>query len=265
MQWLLQDFDDTRKLSRALDRLEITYSWHQVIPFIGELIPEPEIKNPQDVVLFGSYSLWRTAAANGYWPGVFKLAPFVHETDWQPYLLNGQESLFCALSDVPVLLEDDSRPFFVRPVEDTKEFSGRVQTASQIIDIAKKALALREGEAPDGSLSHDTLIMLANPVRIQREWRIWVVDQKIVTYSLYKEGERVVYRSEIDRDALEFAEKMVEICPNYSPAYVIDICRTADGLRLLETNCINAAGFYAADLIKLASAIDGLQRPGTAK
>ena len=36
--------------------------------------------------------------------------------------------------------------------------------------------------------------------------------------------------------------------PAYLPAYVMDICRTDDGLRLLETNCINAAGFYAADV-----------------
>jgi hypothetical protein len=38
----------------------------------------------------------------------------------------------------------------------------------------------------------------------------------------------------------------------------MDICRTEEGLRLLETNCINAAGFYAADLTKLAVTIDGM-------
>ena len=35
----------------------------------------------------------------------------------------------------------------------------------------------------------------------------------------------------------------------------MDICRTDTGLKMLETNCINAAGFYAADLLKLADAI----------
>jgi hypothetical protein len=39
----------------------------------------------------------------------------------------------------------------------------------------------------------------------------------------------------------------------------MDICRTAQGLRMLETNCINAAGFYAADLNKLAMSIDGMK------
>ena len=46
--------------------------------------------------------------------------------------------------------------------------------------------------------------------------------------------------------------------PDYSPAYVIDVCRTDDGLKMLETNCINAAGFYEADLLKLESSIDAV-------
>lgn len=36
----------------------------------------------------------------------------------------------------------------------------------------------------------------------------------------------------------------------------MDICRIETGLKLLETNCINAAGFYGADVRKLAAVID---------
>lgn len=39
MQWILQQFEDTQKLADALDRLDISYSWHKVVPFIGELVP----------------------------------------------------------------------------------------------------------------------------------------------------------------------------------------------------------------------------------
>jgi hypothetical protein len=51
---------------------------------------------------------------------------------------------------------------------------------------------------------------------------------------------------------------MVSLNPGYSRAYVLDVCRTEDGLRIIETNCINAAGFYAADLVKLAASVDTL-------
>ena len=258
MQWILQDFEDTQKLAKALDRLGFSYTWHKVVPFVGELLPEPIVRDPNAVVMFGSYSLWRNAEANGYRPGVFRISPFVKEEVWHPYLLNGSNSLFMTLRDIPEQFDDDGRLWFVRPVGDSKEEAGKVKSSSEIVATATKVMALDEEDIPIGSMRHDTELMFSPPVRILTEWRLWVVGGKVVTYSLYKEGARVVYRHEIDDDALEFTQKMVDLNPNYSPAYVIDVCRTAEGLKLLETNCMNAAGFYAADLVALASEIDQL-------
>lgn len=53
MQWVLQKFDDTE----ALDRLGVAYTWRKVIPFVGDLVPEPEIRDPDAVVMFGYYAL----------------------------------------------------------------------------------------------------------------------------------------------------------------------------------------------------------------
>lgn len=159
---------------------------------------------------------------------------------------------------MPERLKDDGREWFVRPVEDSKEEPGRVRTTGEIIASARQVLALDEDEIPHGSLRHDTALMLTEPVRILREWRVWVVAGEVVTHSLYKEGSRVVYRHEIDDDALAFARAMVAINPGYARAFVIDLCRTADGLRIIETNCINAAGLYAADVGRLTAAIEAL-------
>ncbi len=117
--------------------------------------------------------------------------------------------------------------------------------------------ALEETETPRGALRHDTGLTITESVRILKRWRFWVVEGEIITYSLSKEGSRVVYRHEIDSDAMDFAKEVVAANPGYAQAYVIDICRTHDGLKMLETNCINAAGFHEADLVKLVSAIDG--------
>lgn len=189
---------------------------------------------------------------------MFKLRPFVNEQAWHPYLLNGPESVFLSLNEIPEQLPDDDRLWFFRPVGDSKEIAGSVKPTGDIRALALKVLALTENEIPKGSLRHDTQLMLSRPARIFKEWRLWVVGGEVVTHSLYKEGARVVYRPEIDADALAFGQRMVDINPNYAQAYVIDICRTDDGLRMLETNCINAAGFYAADLMRLAAAIDAL-------
>lgn len=94
MQWILQDFEDTHALAPALDRLGAAYSWHKVVPFVGELVPEPTIADSKAVVMFGSYTLWRYAERHGLRPGVFRIAPFVHERTWHPYLLNGADARF---------------------------------------------------------------------------------------------------------------------------------------------------------------------------
>jgi hypothetical protein len=228
MQWLLQEFEDSYKLAEALDQLGIAYTWHKVVPFVGELIPEPQIVDPGSVVMFGSYTLWRTAEANNYKPSVFKLSPFVHEQAWHPYLLNGADALFLTLRDIPEHLTDDGTDWFLRPVDDSKEEPGNVKSTGEIIRMAETVLTLGEDEIPKGSLRHDTQLMLTEPVRILKEWRLWAVDGRIVTYSLYKDGSRIIYRHEIDDDALQFAQHLVDTNPDYSPAYVIDICRTED-------------------------------------
>ncbi len=162
------------------------------------------------------------------------------------------------LRDVPDGLADTGQSLFTRPVEDSKEEPGKVRTTGDIIALAKKVLAVDQSEIPNGALRHDTELMFTAPAHILKEWRIWVVADQVVTFSLYREGSRVIYRPEIDDDALNFAKDLVAANPSYAPAYVLDICRTDTGLRMLETNCINAAGFYAADLVRLAAAIDGL-------
>lgn len=57
-------FDRTRKMADALDRMEIPYTWHKVIPFIGELTTVPTICDSNAVVMFGSYVPWRYVLAN---------------------------------------------------------------------------------------------------------------------------------------------------------------------------------------------------------
>ena len=260
MQWILQQFEDTKKLAIALDRLGIAYTWHKVVPFVGDLQPEPVIENKDDVVLFGSYTLWRYAQREYLTPGVFKIRPFVEEEPWHPYLLNGADALFLSLREIPDRLPKEDCQWFMRPVDDSKEEPGKVRCTANIIELAERVLALDEDEIPIGSLRHDTKLMLTQPAHILKEWRIWIVNNVICTFSLYKEGMRVVYRHEIDQDAADFAEHMVRLNPGYNSAYVMDICRTETGLKMLETNCINAAGFYAADLLKLADAIHHINR-----
>lgn len=258
MQWVLHQIEDNQKLADVLDRMGIAYSMHKVVPFVGDLVPEPEVTDPHDVVLFGSYALRHFAQARGYLPGVFTIEPFLEQTVWHPYLLNGPEARVMAFGQVTEMLEEGETLWFFRPVDDSKAVAGGVKSADEIIAMAARVNALPEGDIPVGSLRSDTQVMLTEPAVIRQEWRVWIVAGQVVTSSLYKDGARVVYRAEIDDDARAFAQEMADANPGYSDAYVMDVCRTGDGLRLLETNCINAAGFYAADLGALVAAVESL-------
>lgn len=84
-------------------------------------------------------------------------------------------------------------------------------------------MSLSPDEIPRGSLCPDTLMKLTSPAHILKEWRIWVVGDRVVTFSLYKEGARVTYRAGID-EALGFARMLVARDPACAPARVMDIC-----------------------------------------
>lgn len=67
--YLLQE-DIIRKENRyvelvdVLERFDIPYSLHKVVPFIGEVIPLPESDLP--IIPFGYYSLRHTSLQNGW-------------------------------------------------------------------------------------------------------------------------------------------------------------------------------------------------------
>lgn len=126
-----------------------------------------------------------------------------------------------------------------------------------MIELYESTLALSPDER-ELTLNPDSLIVCAPPVEILAEYRTWFVDGKLVASSQYKYGARILHSADVSQDVLDFAQTMVNI---WQPerAFVLDICRTDEGLRILEVNTINAAGFYAADVFAIWKAIEQYQ------
>lgn len=262
MQWILQEDKDNVPMAELLDRMGIPYSVHSKLRDVA--VPELVVDDPNRVVVFGYYSAQAFARDRGYKPGVFELAPYVLEEAWQPYLLNPRAAAtIVKVSDIGECVSHDERRYFVRPVEDSKTMSGTVLTGTELRAKAAAVMELPPERLVAGRLAPDTELLLSTPTTIQKEWRVWVVAGEVVTWSLYKMAGQMVVRQEIDEDALEFVRSMIEVNPGYSEAYVIDVCRAEDGLRIIETNCINASGYYDADLQKLIGAIEGLDPENT--
>jgi hypothetical protein len=151
-----------------------------VVPFVGELIPDIDVPNGR-AICFGSYSMRHEAAAKKWTPGVYDLVHFDFEIQlakWGEHLLNfgAEVSAFGAV-------RFDS-PKFVRPIDDTKVFAGRVFEPGEFAEWQPKVAAL--GQA--GPLTTSTLVQVSNPQTIFREVRYWVVGGEIVTRSVYKTG-----------------------------------------------------------------------------
>jgi len=256
MHWVLQDnifqeygYDE---LLRALERYKIPYTQVKVIPFIHEMIPDIDFEEP--VFVCGSTAMTKIAQKKGWKPGSFYNENFTYEA-WSKgfgldVILNA-DAIVGRFDEIDIPMGT----FFIRPCEDTKSFSGEVMEPADFEEWRENVVGINEDLAP---LKPETMIMISGIKEIYQEFRFFVVDTRVITGSTYKTGNMVRYSSVVDQDVKQFAEMLAN---HWQPtrAYVMDIARTPDGLKLIEINNINSAGFYDCDIGKIVEAIEGMR------
>ena len=241
------------KIFEALNRLGLEYEIVDCPPFVEQLEFKTERK---DVFTFGSVKMSRLSTLNDWKPGSFYGGNHdfsVYSKEYGENLLNS-DSLICKFSDELNWAPNEAK--FIRPCKDSKVFTGRPFSKIKWDDLVEQSLT----NGHTTSLSKDTLIQVATVKRIYKEARIWIVDGKIVTSSYYRYGENVEYTENVEPEGLEFAQRMVDLY-QVAPAFVLDICLTPDGWRIVEINCINCSGFYRGDLQKVIIALEDLYNP----
>lgn len=267
------------RLIAALRRAGSQFAEVQVLPFIDKLVPAdvdvvgqdveslPSLMLPLSVTrapvfVMGSYKLARIARGCP-WTGPGAFLEGLKYTEWaegwgHEHLLNphAQVMPFCAAHLARV-----GREVFVRPVADSKEFAGRVFSRGAFYRWIKEAEQEGSQHVPP-----DTEVLVAPVVRdIHSETRFWVVDGNVVTWSLYKRGGKPFQSEDVDPSVVSFARALaMRWCP--SPAFVVDVAVTDDGPKVVEANCLSAAGFYAGDMQKLVFALEDYfngRKPGS--
>lgn len=254
-------------LVNALHRFNCSYEVVRVVPFSSRLIPvdydretehledipEPDIPADQNIVVCGSVTLARIAKERGWVPGSF-LSENHDYSKWKEnygnYLLN-PDSKVCRYDQVVI----GDEPVFVRPCKDTKAFTGQVFTKEEFESWRTDVLDLKTGHTV---LRPETMVAVAPVKEIQREFRFFVVDSNVITGSQYKLGRQIVHNAIVDDDVLAFAQKMVDLWQP-SRAFVIDIAMTDHGLKVVENNNLNSAGFYACDVMKVVAAVEAME------
>jgi hypothetical protein len=266
MHWVLQGniFNEFawEEFISTLRRFELPYTEHKIIPFLGKLMdpawegegepPEdPRIQDLSNAIVMGSYSMRHTAKQKGWYPGSFDLYEKGNFENcmkhWSDHMLNA-DSVVVPFKDARWMSGEE---MFIRPTDDSKHFAGKIMEADEFADWQRNVCVLNLDYG--NSLTSDTLIQVTRPKKIHAEYRCWVINGKIVTISRYKLGQHVLYHNFDNSNGDEvraYAQKMVDIWQPHD-AFVIDVCETPEGMKIVEVNTLNSCGFYACDMQKL--------------
>lgn len=236
-------------LMEMMERFKLDHEICRFIPFVNKLEATTTRK---DVFCFGMIAAAQTAAEMGWYPGSMYNANHNFEVYAPKYglenMLNGDGKIITFTDDIP--LEDER--FHVRLTKDSKYFGGEVHTHDSWNEYRQKCIDNYTAEI----LLNESNLLVSPLKDIQQEVRCWVVGGKVVTASRYKLFDRVSYQNYDDEYYYtDFAQAMVD---KYQPAeaFVLDVCLANDQLKVVEVNCINAAGFYHCNLYKLIEALE---------
>ena len=100
-------------------------------------------------------------------------------------------------------------------------------------------------------------VVLATPCEIDGEWRLFVVGGEVVTGS----GYRPSADPRLPPGLVRFAEEAVAA---WAPAavFALDVARADGEGRIVECNCFNWSGVYAADVELLVTAVSEFRGRG---
>ncbi len=240
--------ENYNKIFDVMKRLKLP---HEILRFDKNGEFNKLMNRRKDVFVFGSVRAARLATQMEWTPGSFygKNHDFqIYKDHYRKNLLN-YDSLLKDIED-PIVWEPNEIKF-IRPTKDSKVFNGKLYSKIKWEDTVQMVKEKYLGVMPP------VTIQVSSPKKIYKEARIWIVDGKIVTSSYYKFGDNVAWTEDVEPEGLEFAQRMADLY-KVEKAFVMDICLTPDGWKIVEINCVNCSGFYRGDLQKLVMALEDL-------
>jgi hypothetical protein len=238
---------------------------------VAEVVPFNALQKGQSLVVSGQ-SLSEDACVLGY--GTF---PFARQIQlhhrWLPGAWASPEDLDCTayfahlgkfllnqpyaiLPGMEAIRQQDwlfeifgrGDAVFVRPSGCHKLFTGRL--------ISKNGFAT--GLAPT-RYDPATLVGVAAPKDIQREWRLVVVGDRIIAASQYAEEGRKALKTGCSEAVREFVEAMLrEVRWRPDPVFMMDVCEVDGKFWLVELNGFSCSWLYQCDLTAVVTQVSEL-------
>jgi hypothetical protein len=223
-------------------------------PFPGDLLGAEMVPLDACVVFTGTLTLMRYLQSNRRWiPGGWcnfkNLACSVYYAYFGSFLLNRNYALLPiteALRQRERLDASLGRDgmLFVRPDAVDKSFAGKLVDAGSF-----EALLRPRTSDPT------TMVLVAKPQEIQREWRLFVAHSEVITGSLYRVEGQTHLAPGVPAEVRQFAGQVLSATPwRPDPLFVMDVCETSEGLRIVELNSFSCSGPCHGDLDAYVSA-----------
>jgi hypothetical protein len=254
IQWVVQQNltgkEDFEGLQNACDRLGIYFIGVTIIPFSSGL---PHFDRQRHSILYGSTTFNVLAYQdNSLREGIFfNDVTFSIENyfeKWGIHMLN-YGSRVCTFRELINSTTEDDKLLFIRPNDDSKSFAGDVIQFGEIKNWYEKLSVVA-----NTNFSLDSKIVVSEPYNIQTEWRLWIVERKVIAASKYRENFRLKKEEGCPAEVITFAEQR---CLEYTPhdVFVMDVCLSGDNYYIVECGCMNGAGFYKANIEKIVRSV----------
>lgn len=250
MQWVIQSHptsDAPAMLARACARAGVPV-------LVGDWRDEvlPDLPTAPPVILHGSCAFIENAWKADRWrPGArFSGAGFDcrrYHHYYGPELLNAGGCVV-RLAEAESRFPGEAR-LFLRSCGDQKELTGAVWRREQLQRYLQK---LREA----GDVQRLDLDVLVAPRQvIDREWRLFIVEGRVVAGSQYRHFGELCCDRRLPPEVCRYAEvRSLEYRP--APVFVMDVAFLGDQLRVVELNGFHSSGFYASDVEAIVCAVE---------
>jgi hypothetical protein len=257
IRWVIQNnlgsSGETERLVSACSDSGVGVRMVKVIPFSDEL---PDVPEDLPTIFYGATNFINTVWKSGKWrPAAwYSNEAFSYDNYIAKYgdqMLNADGRIM-TMEQFGLEKHDREKLFFVRPIRDLKEFSGELMTFGCYSDWF-------DGISHGGfTIGPDCLILVADPKEIAEEFRLFIVEGRVVAASRYKKGSRFSRHnvtSDVSSDVLLYGEQQSR---RYSPApiFVMDIGITEEGPKIIELGSFNSAGLYAANEADIVEAVN---------
>ena len=246
---------ESEKIQKACAILDKEVHLFKVIPFTTRM---RRLNAQPPFVLIGSTTLNRNAlASRKYRHGVFfnhNFTPQHYARGYGEHFLN-HDFVVGKIKDIPPDFTLPMTELFIRSNDDSKQVSGGTCEFQDLLKIKWNT----EANWISGDLfTPDTEIFVSSIKEIYSEYRLCVCEGTIVGSSQY----RPAIHYSVPQDILEFGREMIKVWQPHD-IFVLDICETDSGPKVIECNCINGSGWYHSNYGTIVDALSTYQEKRT--